>query len=422
MSKTNKETLPRLRFNNFNRNWDVFRFIDTTDKNKKWTLTGGPFGSDLKSEDYTEFGIRIIQLQNIGDGNFIDDNKIFTSNEKADSLLSCNIYPNEIIISKMGDPVARACIIPKNEERYLMSSDGIRYIPDREKFNANYMFQYINSSIFRKQAISLSTGSTRKRIGLTDLKNIIIKSPEIGEQNKIAEFLSSVDKKIQLLEKKKEQLELYKKGVMQKIFSREIRFKDENGNTYPDWERSVLADLFSSKRGQGLSGKNIIEDGKNKCILYGALYTKYDEVIFDVVEKTNEIGSVQSVMGDLLVPASTTTSGIDLANFTALDEDGIYLGGDITIMRSKEKSSNKFWAYYLTHFKKFDVAKYAQGTTIVHLYFNHFKKIKVDVPSYDEQKKIADFILFLDKKIKSTSTLIDKTKEFKKGLLQQMFV
>ena len=152
MSKINKETLPRLRFNNFNRNWDVFRFIDTTDKNKKWTLTGGPFGSDLKSEDYTEFGIRIIQLQNIGDGNFIDDNKIFTSNEKADSLLSCNIYPNEIIISKMGDPVARACIIPKNEERYLMSSDGIRYIPDSEKFNANYMFQYINSSIFRKQA------------------------------------------------------------------------------------------------------------------------------------------------------------------------------------------------------------------------------------------------------------------------------
>ena len=357
-------------------------------------------------------------------GNNLIGGKITISNKtkKVDSIefeKHKRILNNRTILLSINGTIGNIALY--NNEPIILGKSAC-YINLNELILRDFMFQYIGTDKIKRYFTSQLTGSTIMNLSLKAIKDTPLKLPSVSEQQKIAEFLSSVDKKIQLLEKKKEQLALYKKGVMQKIFSREIRFKDDNGNTYPDWERSVLADLFSSKRGQGLSGKNIIEDGKNKCILYGALYTKYDEVIFDVVEKTNEIGSVQSVMGDLLVPASTTTSGIDLANFTALDEDGIYLGGDITIMRSKEKSSNKFWAYYLTHFKKFDVAKYAQGTTIVHLYFNHFKKIKVDVPSYDEQKKIAGFILVIDKKIKSTSTQIDKTKEFKKGLLQQMFV
>ena len=82
-----------------------------------------------------------------------------------------------------------------------------------------------------------------------DFGNIEIAIPSNSEQNKIAEFLSSVDKKIQLLENKKEQLELYKKGIIQKIFSQEIRFKDDNGNSYPDWEEKKLEDIFYSKKG-----------------------------------------------------------------------------------------------------------------------------------------------------------------------------
>ena len=101
--------------------WDVVVFENIADKTKKWSITGGPFGSNLKTLDYTNDGVQIIQLQNIGDGHFIDDNQIFTSEEKADELLSCNIYQNEIILSKMGDPVARACFIPNKTKRYLMA-------------------------------------------------------------------------------------------------------------------------------------------------------------------------------------------------------------------------------------------------------------------------------------------------------------
>jgi type I restriction enzyme S subunit len=92
--------------------WEEKKLIDVADSSKKWSFTGGPFGSNLKSEDYTEEGIRIIQLQNIGDGAFQNNYKIYTSEEKANELLSCNIYPGDLILSKMGDPVARTCITP----------------------------------------------------------------------------------------------------------------------------------------------------------------------------------------------------------------------------------------------------------------------------------------------------------------------
>ena len=209
---------------------------------------------------------------------------------------------------------------------------------------------------------------------------------------------------------------------MQKIFSQELRFKDENGREFPEWKEDSLGNIFDHKKGTGLSGKDLVKDGEFPCILYGALYTKYDEVIKNVIEFSNIPGKVKSISGDLLVPASTTTSGIDLANFTALNQDGVSLGGDITIMRNKDKGDNSFWAYYLTHFHKKGIAKYAQGTTIVHLYFSHFKHLVVKYPSFKEQQKIASFLSSFDNKIEITSTQLEKTREFKKGLLQQMFV
>jgi type I restriction enzyme S subunit len=99
---------------------------------KQYSITGGPFGSDLQTKDYTIEGVQIIQLQNIGDGFFINDSKVYTSEEKANNLRSCNIYPNDIILAKMADPVARACIIPSFAKRFLMASDGIRVEVDKK--------------------------------------------------------------------------------------------------------------------------------------------------------------------------------------------------------------------------------------------------------------------------------------------------
>ena len=213
------KNVPRLRFFEFQNKekWRLIRFIDTADK-KKWSFIGGPFGSNLKSSDYIENGIRVIQLQNIGDSEFIDDYKIYTSINKAEELISNNIYPGDIILSKMGDPVGRACLIPDFSSRYVMCSDGIRLAIDRKLFSKYFIYTLINSIQFRSIVEKASTGSTRKRIGLNDLKELPMIVPNKKEQKKIADCLSSLDGLITAHTQKLDTLKEHKKGLMQQLF------------------------------------------------------------------------------------------------------------------------------------------------------------------------------------------------------------
>jgi type I restriction enzyme, S subunit len=205
------------------KSWKPVTLGEVADPNQKWSFTGGPFGSNLKSSDYTDDGVRIIQLQNIGDGDFKNNYQIFTSLEKANELLSCNIYPGEIILSKMGDPVARACIIPPLHTRYLMCSDGIRLAVDQKRFDTFFIYTIVNAPDFRIKAENAGTGSTRKRIGLTELRNLELLSPTLPEQTAIASILSDMDTEIVTLETKLEKARQVKQGMMHNLLTGRIR-------------------------------------------------------------------------------------------------------------------------------------------------------------------------------------------------------
>ncbi len=274
---------------------------------------------------------------------------------------------------------------------------------------------------FKIDIQKLSQGVAQANLNQERLSNIEFSFPTLPEQTRIANFLTEVDKKIQALKKKKSLLENYKKGAMQKLFSQELRFKDEKGKTFPKWEMKKLGEVFYSEKGKGISKSKVVNEGKYECVLYGELYTKYNEVIFQVVSKTNEIDGIKSKIGDLLIPSSTTTTGIDLANVTALNKDDVLLGGDITVLRSNANINNVFYAYYLSNHKKDEIASYAQGSTIVHLYYSHIKDMHIDLPTLPEQTLIANFLSSIDEKINHTQMEIQKTEGWKKGLLQKMF-
>lgn len=291
----------------------------------------------------------------------------------------------------------------------------------RGDFNNNLLANYLRKE--KNKIVSTYLQGGQGNLSADIIKNLKLFLPSLPEQQKIADFLTAVDKRIELLEKKKTLLETYKKGVMKKIFNQEIRFKDDNGNDFPDWEEKRLGDVFKSSKGKGLSKDKISDKGSYKSILYGELYTTYKEVANEIKSFTNFEEGTPSHVGDLLVPCSTTTTNIDLANVTAILEDNIRLGGDITILRSKGlKIDNIFYSYYLSNHKKFELAKFGQGTTIVHLYFSHFNKMRIDAPSFEEQKKISEFLSSIDNQIELLETQIDKSKTWKKGLLQKMFV
>ena len=214
----------QTRLPGFHGEWVSVRLGDVADPTRSWSFTGGPFGSNLKSSDYTESGVRIIQLQNIGDGEFKTDYEIYTSVQKADELLSCNIYPGEIILSKMGDPVARACIIPSLHDRYLMCSDGIRLAVDPTRFAAHFVFAQINAPDFRGRAANAGTGSTRKRIGLTELRNLELQCPPTkAEQTAIAAVLSEMDGELAKLEQRREKTRALKQALMQELLTGRTR-------------------------------------------------------------------------------------------------------------------------------------------------------------------------------------------------------
>lgn len=234
--------------------WDTYELKEISAPDDRYSFVGGPFGSNLKSEEYTDQGIRIIQLQNIGDGEFKDSYKIYTSPEKADELHSSNIYPGDIILSKMGDPVARAAIIPPFESRYLMASDGIRLAVDKSRFDAKFIHDSINDASFRTQAELSSTGSTRKRIGLTTLRQLTLAAPPLPEQQKIAAILSSVDDVIEKTRAQVDKLKDLKTGMMQELLTNGIghtEFKDSPVGRIPaSWSVIELKQIAAVKGGK----------------------------------------------------------------------------------------------------------------------------------------------------------------------------
>jgi type I restriction enzyme, S subunit len=211
------------RLTGFHGEWESVQFSDIADKSIPWSIGGGPFGSNLKASDYTDEGVRIIQLQNIGDGRFHDDYAIYTSEAKADELLSNNIYPGEIILSKMGDPVARACFVPTVDRRYLMASDGIRLAVDSRRFSKRFVHDYINSVYFRKKVIEASTGSTRQRIGLVELRQLPFVAPPLDQQTAIAEVLSDMDAELAALTQRRDKTRALKQGMMQELLTGRTR-------------------------------------------------------------------------------------------------------------------------------------------------------------------------------------------------------
>lgn len=188
------------------------------------------------------------------------------------------------------------------------------------------------------------------------------------------------------------------------------------------WKKGIVEDVFVASKGHGLSKDVITVDGIYECILYGDLYTQYKEIIQNIVNRTNDKDGVLSKEGDILIPCSTTTTAIDLATASVVKKNGIRLGGDITIMRPRDMGviDSDFFAYYLTHAKKYQLAEYGQGITIVHLYYRHFKSMEIDIPPFNEQKNISKVLSDIDEEIATLERLVAKKRLVKTAVMQQL--
>lgn len=273
------------------------------------------------------------------------------------------------------------------------------------------IFQNINWKFYNEASgVPSLSKSTIESIG-------IVLPTEI-EQQKIASFLSAIDTKIDQLTRKKELLELYKKGVMQKIFSQELRF---NGDEKSHWRTGALKDFGSFYYGKSAPKSSITHEAKTPCVRYGELYSTYTENITNIYSYTNiEPTNLKfSKGGEILIPR-VGEDPLDFANCSYLSIPNVAIGEMISVFNTNE--NGLYLTYYFNAMLKKQFARYVEGANPANLYFRYLENIEICIPSFEEQTKIANFFSAIDTKIDFVAKQLDEAKNFKKGLLQQMFV
>ncbi len=199
----------------------------------------------------------------------------------------------------------------------------------------------------------------------------------------------------------------------------ELRFPEFDG----EWEEKRLGEVVSFKKGKGIP-KNALSESGSKCILYGQLYTTYNEIIEDVCSYTDidKKDLLFGKIGDVLIPSSGETA-LDMSLASALFVENVAVGGDINILRPKKGFINsKFLSYQINSARKIDLAKIAEGASVVHLYNSNLENINVINPvNIKEQEKISNFFTLIDKKVETQEEKIDSLKDYKKGMIQKIF-
>lgn len=406
-----KQLRPLLRFPEFNSNLTEVGF---TDLGKIMIgLTHKP--------NYLESGVIFLSSKNISKDYIDFDNVQYISKKEFDEMSeSTKPKKGDILFTRVGSNLGNPKVLEKDVDFAIFVSLGIFRV---NKKATNYFVRYwMDTELFWKQIEQKVAGGAKNNLNSTWLREFRLNIPNIPEQQKIASFLTDVDEKITKLTKKKDLLEQYKKGIMQKIFNQELRFKDENGNEFPLWQKNKLGKSVKFLKGKGLPKSEIVGDGKYKCIHYGELFTKYNELIDSIISRTNDNDkTILSKVNDVLMPTSDVTPN-GLATASCIKESDVILGGDVLIIRQDIKAiEGAYLAYYIKRFRN-DVMKLVSGSTVYHLYGSDMKNLQVLIPCLDEQIKIANFLTDIDLKITVLNTKIESNQTFKKGLLQKMFV
>ena len=301
----------------------------------------------------------------------------------------------------------------------------IKYNP--KNFNKDFICCILNQNKIQNKILTLAGSSTIPDLNHKDFYSIKSRFPKLKEQEKIAKFINTVDKKKENIENTISSLENQKKGLLQQIFSQKLRFKDENGNNYPNWEKKKLGDIATLKNGISKSneafghGKKFInlQDIFNKSYIFNDNYS-----LVDVTEK--ELSENNLLKGDVLfVRSSVKREGVGLPCVIMENLiDTVYSG---FIIRCRFNINENIYLHYKKYcFLEFSfrkaLLKKSSSSANTNINQDNLSKLYVKLPCLEEQTKIADFLSAFDRKLDNQKAQLEHWQQIKKGLLQQMFV
>tara|TARA_R110002111_G_scaffold132152_2_gene197767 strand:+ start:15030 stop:16277 length:1248 start_codon:yes stop_codon:yes gene_type:complete len=290
------------------------------------------------------------------------------------------------------------------------------------KFDSNcdkwFLYYFLTDYKTQHTILKLAGTSTIPDLNHGDFYRLKINLPKLPEQQKIANFLTAVDTKLQQLTKKKALLEAYKKRVMQQLFSQQLRFKADDGGDFADWEEKRLGEVSEIIGGGTPDTTNAtFWDGDIQWFTPTEVYKRN----IDKSKRTITTLGLQKSSARML-PKGTIlfTSRATIAELSFATEECTTNQGFQSIVVNENNNSEFIYYWIIQHRKEF--IRRSQGSTFLEISKNEMKKISLSVPSLKEQQKIATYLSALDAKIELVNVQITKTQEFKSGLLQQLFV
>ena len=242
------------------------------------------------------------------------------------------------------------------------------------------------------------------------LKGVKTINPCLEEQKKIAKLLSLLDERIATQNKIIEDLKKLKSAIIEKHYGQVKK------------QTTCIADLGEPFSVGSLAKDDLVEIG-SPCVIYGELFTTYGEIIFHIESYTNKTdGMILSKKGDLVFPSSTTVDAMSLIAPSVINVEGVVLGGDMFGIHISHNYNAQYLSYYFNHIAKKQLAKFAKGSTIIHLHYTDIEKAKLLLPSLEEQNRMAKCLVALDKKVSVEQNLLSSLTCQKSYLLQQMFI
>ena len=381
---------PGIRFKGFTDDWEQRKL--------------GELGSLKNGMNFSKkamgIGFPFVNLQNIFGNNVIDVSNLGKAMASDSQLKDYNLLNGDVLFVRSSvklEGVGEAALVPQTLDNTTYSGFIIRF---RDEYGLDNNFKRFVFGIesVRNQIMSQATNSANKNISQSVLENLELAIPSKSEQQKIGAYFSNLDHLITLHQRKYDKLVMSKKSMLEKMFPK-------NGQTKPeirfsgfidDWEQRKLGDVAEFSKGSGYSKGDLVEYG-TPIILYGRLYTNYETRISDVdtfVEA--KVGSVYSKGGEVIVPASGETAE-DIARAATVDKSGILLGGDLNIVMPNKDINSSFLAIPISSGNpQRELAKKAQGKSVVHIHNEEIKNLVLPFPIKDEQNKIASYFCQLD--------------------------
>ena len=405
-----ERNVPKLRFKGFNDEWEEKKLGEIADVTK---LAGFEF---TKYVEYSDSG-KIIALRglNIKKGKLDLEDVKFIDNSDFSKLNRSKLYIGDLLLTYVGT-IGELAIIDENDKYYLAPNVcRLRIINNNQYYIRSLMS---SEKFYNKEILPSITTSSQPALSMENIRLLNIKVPSLEEQERIANFLTKVDKIIEKQDEKVKSLENYKKGMMQKIFSQEIRFKDEDGEEYPEWEDKKIGDIFIEIN-EKTSIKNQYE------VLSSTSTGLFKQSEYFNREIASEDNTGYKILRKKQIVLSPQNLWLGNINYNNKYETGI-VSPSYKIFNVAENTLPQFVAYIIKLDRMLYEYKQAseQGASVVrrNLNMDLFNDIVIKLPCYREQSRITAYLNNIDLILEKEKNKLEELKKWKKGLLQQMFV